>query len=66
MKHLHAVNKYFLKYKWRLILGVVFIIISNYFGILAPQITGYVVDKVEHQIKVVKAISSEKPALSSC
>ena len=65
MKHLHAVNKYFLKYKWRLILGVVFIIISNYFGILAPQITGYVVDKVEHQIKVVKAISSEKPVVKS-
>jgi len=65
MKHLHAVNKYFLKYKWRLILGVVFIIISNYFGILAPQITGYVVDKVEHQIKVVKAISSEGPVVKS-
>ena len=65
MKHLHAVNKYFFKYKWRLILGVVFIIISNYFGILAPQITGYVVDKVEHQIKVVKAISSEGPVVKS-
>ena len=65
MNHLRAVNKYFLKYKWRLILGVLFIIISNYFGILAPQITGYVVDKVEHQIKVVKALSSEAPVVKS-
>jgi ATP-binding cassette, subfamily B, multidrug efflux pump len=65
MNHLRAVNKYFLKYKWRLILGVLFIIISNYFGILAPQITGYVVDKVEHQIKVVKALSSKAPVVKS-
>ena len=46
-------------------LGVVFIIVSNYFGILAPQITGYVVDKVEHQIKVVKALSTEAPIVKS-
>ncbi len=65
MNHLRAVNKYFHKYRWRLILGVVFIIVSNYFGILAPQITGYVVDKVEHQIKVVKALSSEAPIVKS-
>jgi len=65
MNHLRAVNKYFRKYRWRLILGVVFIIVSNYFGILAPQITGYVVDKVEHQIKVVKALSSEAPIVKS-
>ena len=65
MTQLRAVNKYFYKYKWRLILGVMFIIISNYFGILAPQITGYVVDKVEHQIKVVKAISSKAPVVKS-
>ena len=65
MKQLRAVNKYFLKYKWRLILGVIFIIVSNYFGILAPQITGYVVDKVEHQIKVVKALDAEAPVVRS-
>ena len=65
MNHLRAVNKYFQKYRWRLILGVVFIIVSNYFGILAPQITGYVVDKVEHQIKVVKALSTEAPIVKS-
>lgn len=50
MKHLKAVNKYFWRYRWRLLLGVVFIIISNYFAILAPQVTGYVVDKVAVRI----------------
>jgi ATP-binding cassette subfamily B multidrug efflux pump len=50
MKHLKAVNKYFWKYRWRFLLGILFIIVSNYFGILAPQVTGYVVDKVEKQM----------------
>ncbi|HSC52148.1 MAG TPA: ABC transporter ATP-binding protein [Phnomibacter sp.] len=47
MKHLKAVNKYFWKYRYRLSAGILFIIISNYFAILAPQITAYVVDKVQ-------------------
>ena len=50
MRHLRAVNKYFWKYRWRFLLGILFIVISNYFGILAPQITGYVVDHVERRI----------------
>lgn len=67
MKHLRAVNKYFRKYKWRFLLGILFIIISNYFGILAPQVTGYVIDKVqikiseihEQQAVVTKTLSKE-------
>jgi ATP-binding cassette subfamily B protein len=51
MKDLRAVHKYFRKYSWRLLAGISFILVSNYFGILAPQITGYVVDKVESQIR---------------
>lgn len=53
MQHLKSVNKYFWKYKTRLILGVLFIILSNYFRILTPQISGYVVDKVERSINQV-------------
>ncbi|HTL06905.1 MAG TPA: ABC transporter ATP-binding protein [Chitinophagaceae bacterium] len=51
MKHLKAINKYFLKYRWRLLLGIVFITLSNYFRILSPQLSGYVVDKVEQSIR---------------
>jgi ATP-binding cassette subfamily B multidrug efflux pump len=47
MKHLRALNKYFWKYKLRFSLGILFVIVSNYFGILAPQVTGYVVDAVQ-------------------
>ena len=37
MKELSAVHVYFRRYRGRLLLGILFIIISNYFGILAPQ-----------------------------
>lgn len=47
MKHLKALNKYLWKYRYRLIAGLCFIIVSNYLAILAPQITSYVVDKVQ-------------------
>ena len=46
MGDLRALNPFFWKYRWRLLLGTVFIIVSNYFGILAPQVTGFVVDQV--------------------
>ena len=51
MKHLAALNKYFWKYKWLFLLGIVFIILSNYFRILSPQVTKYVLNTVEHSLK---------------
>src|ERR1700694_1269716 len=51
MKHLRAVNKYFWKYRMRFLWGLVFIILSNYFRILTPQITGYVVNSVEKELR---------------
>jgi ATP-binding cassette subfamily B multidrug efflux pump len=51
MKHLKAINKYFIKYRWRLLLGIIFITLSNYFRILSPQLSGYVVDKVEQSVR---------------
>jgi len=50
MKELKALNHYFWKYKWRLFSGLIFILLSNYFGILAPQLTGYIVDEVQRII----------------
>lgn len=47
MKHLQSLNKYFWRYKWMLILGMIFIVLSNYFRILAPQVTKYVLNTVE-------------------
>jgi ATP-binding cassette subfamily B protein len=46
------------------LLGVVFIIVSNYFGILAPQVTGYVVDKVSDRISSITnaPVTDSKPS----
>jgi ATP-binding cassette subfamily B protein len=51
MKHLSSLNKYFWKYRWHFILGFVFVVLTNYFRILAPQLTGYVVNTVVESIK---------------
>ncbi len=47
MKHLKALNKYFWKYRIRLGIGVIFIFLSNYFNVLSPQVTGFVIDYVQ-------------------
>lgn len=51
MKHLSSLNKYFWKYRWHFLLGFVFVVLTNYFRILAPQLTGYVVNTVVQSIK---------------
>ncbi|MBX2939847.1 MAG: ABC transporter ATP-binding protein [Ferruginibacter sp.] len=51
MKHLSALNSFFWRYRWRFVLGAVFVILTNYFRILSPQLTGYVVDTVVQALK---------------
>jgi ATP-binding cassette subfamily B multidrug efflux pump len=50
LKHLKALNKYFWKYRVRLGIGTLFIIISNYFNVLQPQITGFIIDFVQNKL----------------
>jgi len=50
LKHLKALKKYFWKYRVRLGIGILFIVISNYFGILSPQVTGFVIDFVQQHL----------------
>jgi ATP-binding cassette subfamily B multidrug efflux pump len=50
LKHLFTLNKYFWKYRNRFFIGMLFIIAANYFAVLAPEITGYLVSKVQQQI----------------
>ncbi len=51
MKHLKSLNKYFWKYRWHFLLGIIFVVLTNYFRILAPQVTRYVVNTVVHSVK---------------
>jgi ATP-binding cassette subfamily B protein len=50
MKSLSYLNKYFIKYKWRLLLGTLFIVISNYFGVRMPL---FVKDAVDQFMNIV-------------
>ena len=56
MKQLKALNKYFWKYRVRLGIGALFIIISNYFAVLVPQITRFIIDHVQKSIDATQGI----------
>ena len=59
MKHLSSLNHFFWKYRYRFFLGIFFIILTNYFRILAPQLTGYVVNSVVNKIEHSSAATSK-------
>ncbi len=50
MKNLGALNKYFIKYKWRLLLGLVFVSVSNIFAVVSPVVVRNVIDQVQQNI----------------
>jgi len=56
LKHLKAVNKYFWKYRVRFFVGTIFVVASNYFAVLAPQVTGYVINQVQNRLPGAKPI----------
>lgn len=64
MKHLAALNKYFWKYRVRLLAGILFVIASNYFTVLAPEVTGYIVGKVQQYISHQSAKTTENYSAS--
>ena len=62
MKYLSSLNHFFWKYRLRLLLGIVFIVLSNYFRILSPQLTGYVVNTVVQKVDAATAAKTIKEA----
>ncbi|MDA9563996.1 ABC transporter ATP-binding protein/permease [Flavobacteriales bacterium] len=50
MNSLLYLNKYLVRYKWRLILGLVFISFNNIFNIFIPQVVRYTIDTVKESI----------------
>jgi ATP-binding cassette, subfamily B, multidrug efflux pump len=61
MTQLSTLNKYFKRYKYSFLLGILFVILTNYFRILAPQLTGYVVNAV---VTVLKGSNAKADAAS--
>ena len=51
MKELQHLNKYFKKYKWRLILGFFIVIIARVLAILTPKFSGDMIKSIEDYVK---------------
>ncbi len=52
MKELRYINKFFLRYRWHIILGFVFVALSNYFRVLQPQAIRQALDLVYENIRM--------------
>ena len=52
MKSLSYLNKYFFKYKWRLLLGVIFTVFSNYFAVKMPIYVKETIDSFMNNINI--------------
>ncbi|MEM1218829.1 MAG: ABC transporter transmembrane domain-containing protein, partial [Bacteroidota bacterium] len=54
MKELQHLNKYFYKYRWRFLLGIIFVSASNYFRVLQPQFIREALDLVVEKISIYR------------
>lgn len=57
MKHLRFLNKYFLKYKWWIIPGILFVVISNIFAVIPAQVIGHAFNLIIENIQVYTLFS---------
>jgi len=60
MKELKYLNKYLIKYKWHLLLGLLFVIISNIFQIVPAPLVRYSIDLVVDNIRVYNSLENVK------
>ncbi len=61
MKELKYLNKYFFKYKWHLIIGLFFIVLTTYFKVYAPTLFNEGVDYIENSLDAVKNDTASPP-----
>lgn len=54
MKELAYLNKFFYKYRWRLLPGVIFVVISNIFGVVPAQVIRLAFDLVTENIAIYR------------
>jgi len=63
VQQLAVLNKFFYKYRWRFLLGIIFVSLSNYFRVLQPQMIRYALDLVIENIglyKLTEGYASQK------
>jgi ATP-binding cassette, subfamily B, multidrug efflux pump len=54
MQHLSYLKKYFLKYRFRLLLGIVFVGLANWFRVWQPKVIGQALDEVVKTVNLYK------------
>ena len=57
MKALKHLNKYLIRYKWLLVLGTLFVIISNVFQIVPAQLVRYSIDLVIENLSLHQSLN---------
>lgn len=62
MKDLAPLNKYLWRYKWLLILGMLFVAISNVFAVIPPVVIRNVIDSVQSNINSYRLLSGTSAA----
>lgn len=60
MRPLLKLNPYFAKYPWHLLLGTVFIILSNLFAVYAPQVVREAIDLITAGFKQMQLPAAER------
>ncbi len=56
MKELFSLNKYLYKYRYRMLLGVIFIVLSNWFGVFPAQVIRLAFDLVKEQVSIYQYV----------
>jgi ATP-binding cassette, subfamily B, multidrug efflux pump len=54
LKELSYLNKYFHKYRWRFLLGIIFVSVSNYFRVLQPRMIRQALDLVMENVNMYR------------
>ncbi|MCH8903716.1 MAG: ABC transporter, partial [Bacteroidetes bacterium] len=65
MKNLRYLNKFFYKYRYRFILGILFVTISNVFGILPAQVIRNAIDLIQDNLTIYYLFSGTELQHSS-
>jgi len=56
MKELKYLNKYLFKYKWHLVLGTIFVILTNIFQIIPAQLVRHAIDLFADNIRIYQSL----------
>ncbi len=54
MRQLSALNRYFYQYRFRLSLGILFVTLSNIFGVFPPQVIRFGVDLIKDSVQLYR------------